>query len=338
MDNTTDSTAAGATPATGSARADRPTVSIVVPCFNEASNLPVLIEGIDRACSSAGIAWDAILVNDGSADDTWPTILRLAGARANVIGLDLSRNFGKEVAMMAGLDRARGEAVIFMDADLQHPPEAIPDLIAAWRKGAEVVDAVRDARTGQSAPGKWLARLFYRVFSFLAGFELPDDVGDFRLLDRRVADILRSMREQKRFTKGLMAWVGFHHTRVPYRQGPRAGAAHAGMALSSRLTLASHGITSFSSYPLRIWSIIGFFFSGIGFTYIAFRAIRALIHGIDVPGFESIIAIMLFFGGLQLITLGILGHYIGRIYDETKGRPLYIVREDTASGSRHQGD
>ena len=241
MNNTTDETAF----APGAAA--RPTISVVVPCHNEQSNLVLLIDRLAATCAAEGIAWEAILVNDGSADETWATIKLLAAARPNVIGVDLSRNFGKEVAMMAGLDRARGEAVVFMDGDLQHPPEAIPDLVAAWREGAEVVDGVRDERRGQSRAGRAMARAFYRVFGLLSGFDLPHNVGDFRLVDAKVADTLRSMREQQRFTKGLMVWIGYRRVQVPFRQALRGDDWRAQMSLMKRLRLAAQGITSFSS-------------------------------------------------------------------------------------------
>jgi glycosyltransferase involved in cell wall biosynthesis len=298
-----------------------------VPCLDEEATLPSLIERIAVACDLAGVDREVILVNDGSRDATWAVIQRLADRGPDVAGIDLSRNFGKEIAMMAGLDHARGDAVVFMDGDLQHPPESIPDLVTAWRGGAEIVDAVRDERVGQNAASRALARLFYRLFSLLSGMELPHDVGDFRLIDAKVAATMRAMRERQRFTKGLMVWVGYRRARVRYRQAPPADPRRTGMATWSRLRLAAVGITSFSGYPLRVWSLVGFVFAAIGFSYMVYRVIRAFTHGIDTPGFESIIAIMLFFGGLQLITLGILGDYIGRIYDETKRRPLYIVRE-----------
>ena len=304
-------------------------ISIVIPCYNEELTIIPLIERLRSTCREARIPWQAILVNDGSTDGTWRMIQQLSASEPAVIGLDLSRNFGKEIAMMAGLDLARGEAVVFMDGDLQHPPESIPDLVAAWRSGAEIVDAVRDERIGQKPAGRAMSRLFYRLFSFLSGLNLPHDVGDFRLIDGKVAETLRSMRERQRFTKGLVVWIGYHRARVSYKQALPADGAGARMGTWSRFRLAAVGITSFSGYPLRIWSVVGFVFAGIGFSYMAFRVVRAFVHGIDTPGFESIIAMMLFFGGLQLITLGILGDYIGRIYDETKGRPLYIVREYT---------
>jgi glycosyltransferase involved in cell wall biosynthesis len=289
------------------------------------------MERLEAACSGHNFAWEVVLVNDGSSDQSWEVIRGLSVAKPNIRGFDLSRNFGKEVALIAGLDHARGDAVVFMDADLQHPPECVPELVAVWRQGGEVVDAVRDARVGQGLTARASALLFYQVFRLLSGFDLPADVGDFRLIDGQVADTLRSMRERHRLTKGLVTWMGYRNARIPYRQEARSDRQR-GMSAWSRLSLAVQGLTSFSSYPLRIWSAVGFILSGIGLLYIIFRVIRTLIIGIDVPGFESIIAIMLFFGGLQLITLGILGEYIGRIYEETKGRPLYVVRERTANG------
>jgi glycosyltransferase involved in cell wall biosynthesis len=318
----------------GRASARQARISVVVPCYNEERTVAPLIERVAAACRVAGVDFEVILVNDGSVDATWDRIQELSARLPAIVGIDLSRNFGKEIALMAGLDQARGDAIIFMDGDLQHPPESIPALIAAWRGGAEIVDAVRDDRVGQRRTDRVMARLFYRLFGMLSGLDLPHDVGDFRLIDARVAGTLRAMRERQRFTKGLLVWVGYHRVRVRYKQAPPGDPRRAAMATWSRLRLAAVGITSFSGYPLRIWSLLGFVFAGGGFSYLAFRIIRAFFHGIDTPGFETIIAIMLFFGGLQLITLGILGDYIGRIYDEAKGRPLYIVRERTAAADR----
>ncbi len=301
-------------------------VSIVIPCFNEAVNIPPLLGRLLPVLDQLDGPAEILFVNDGSADQT-VEILRAAHQRDQRVKIvDLSRNFGKEPALSAGLALARGQCVIPMDADLQHPPEAIPNLIAHWRKGFEVVNAVRDRRIGQSLTGRVQARLFYWLFDRLSDTPLPREVGDFRLLDRKVVAVINRMPERTRFMKGIFAWVGFRQTNVPYAQEAR----HDGDRKSSTLrllALAVDGITAFSNAPLRIWGWVGASFALLSFFYIVVRIIRTLIIGIEVPGYESIIAIMLFLGGMQLLTLGVIGDYLGRVFTEVKGRPLFVIRE-----------
>jgi glycosyltransferase involved in cell wall biosynthesis len=303
-----------------------PLVSIVIPCFNESANIWPLFERLLPVLDGLDGGGEVICVNDGSSDDTLIRLLASNVRDARVKVVDLSRNFGKEPALSAGLALARGRAVIPMDADLQHPPEAIPSLIAKWREGFDVVNAVRDRRVGQNLASKTQARLFYWLFDRLSDTPLPREVGDFRLLDRRVVDVINRMPERTRFMKGIFAWVGFRQTQVPYAQEER----HDGERKSSTLrliALAFDGITAFSNAPLRIWGWVGAAFALLSFVYMLVRIIRTIIFGIEVPGYESIIAIMLFLGGMQLLTLGVIGDYLGRVFTEVKGRPLYVIRD-----------
>jgi glycosyltransferase involved in cell wall biosynthesis len=303
----------------------RPLLSIVVPFFNEGPNVETLFSRLAPFLDSLGMAWEVVCVNDGSRDDT---LARLLAAHENdnrIKVIDLSRNFGKELALSAGLAHARGDAVVPMDADLQHPPETVRLMLEKWREGFDVVYAIRHARVGQSLPSRLFAKGFYWVFEHLAEVPLPREAGDFRLMDRKVIDVINRMPERSRFMKGIFAWVGFRQTGIPYEQGERvAGGTKWGFL--KLLRFAFDGLTSFSNFPLRVWSYIGAAIASMAFFYIVIRLIRTLFHGVDIPGYESILIIMLFLGGMQLLTLGILGDYIGRVFNEVKGRPLYIVR------------
>jgi len=302
-----------------------PVLSVVIPCYNEGENVPLLFGRLMPALKGLGVTVEVICVNDGSSDDTLARLLAMQTGEPALRIVDLSRNFGKEKALSAGLAHSRGQAVVPMDADLQHPPEVIGDMLAKWREGWDVVFARRDARTGQSLKERTFARGFYWVFDHLSDVRLPREVGDFRLMDRRVVETINAMPERSRFMKGIFAWVGFNHTEILYHQGERA----AGLSKFSSLKLlrfAFDGLTSFSNFPLKVWGVIGAVISTLAFFYILFRIVRTLVWGIDVPGYESILVSVLFLGGMQLLTLGIIGDYLGRVFDEVKGRPLFIVR------------
>ena len=301
-------------------------ISIVVPLFNETLNIELFFERLVPVLTSLEFDWEIICIDDGSRDDTLARLIRQRDKQPRIKILALSRNFGKERALTAGLAYASGDAVIPMDADLQHPPEVIPLMLAKWREGFDVVLAVREQRTGQSWAEKLRARAFYWVFDKLSEVPLPREVGDFRLLDRKVVDVINSMPERTRFMKGIFAWVGFRQTSIPYVQEERQY-GDSRMGFFKLLSFAFDGLVAFSDYPLRVWALIGSVISGFAFFYIVVRLIRTLLYGIDVPGYESIIVTILFLGGVQLITLGILGHYVGRVFNEVKGRPLYIVRQ-----------
>ena len=300
-------------------------LSVVVPCFNEAQNLDLLFARLTLVLDGLGTSWEVICVNDGSRDDTINRLVEAHERDPRIKVVDLSRNFGKELALSAGLRYAVGDAVVPMDADLQHPPELLPQMLAKWREGYDVVVAVRHARVGQSIRHRLFARLFYWVFDNLSEVRLPREVGDFRLMDRKVVDVINRMPERTRFMKGIFAWVGFRQASVTYQQGERVG-GETKWGFTRLLRLSFDGLTAFSTFPLRVWSVVGMAISGFAFVYIVIRLLRTLFYGIDVPGYESLLMTTLFLGGIQLITLGIIGDYLGRVFNEVKGRPLFIVR------------
>jgi len=306
-------------------------LSIVVPVFNDGANMAALMARLAPVLEATGMAWEVVTVNDGSADDTLARLLALRAREPRLVVVDLSRNFGKERALSAGLAHAKGDAVVMIDADLQHPPETIPALLARWREGFEVVYAVREQRTDQSWFPRLLSRSFYAVFDRLSEVPVPRGAGDFRLLDRQVVDVINRMPERTRFMKGIYSWVGFRQTGVPYQEETR----HEGATkwpLLGLMRLAVDGLTAFSTFPLRVWTVVGAVISGLAFLYIVIRLLRVLVYGIAVPGYESIVVIVLFLGGIQLLTLGIIGDYVGRIFSEVKGRPLYVVRRTYGTG------
>ena len=303
-----------------------PLLSVVIPFYNEAGGVDRLFKRLTPCLDGLGVTWEVVCVNDGSRDCTLQELIMAARFDSRIKVVDLSRNFGKERALSAGLAHAAGQVVVPMDADLQHPPEAIAEMLVKWREGFEVVYAVRDQRKGQGWAEKLFARAFYWCFDNLSDVPLPREVGDFRLMDRKVVDAINGMPERSRFMKGIFAWVGFRQTGITYHQEERA----TGLSKFNFLHLlrfAFDGLTSFSNFPLRVWGLIGGSVSLLAFFYIVVRIIRTLIWGIDVPGYESTLVSVLFLGGVQLLSLGILGDYLGRVFDEVKGRPLYIVRE-----------
>ena len=300
-------------------------LTIVVPFFNEGANVQSFFARMVPALNGLGLTWDVVCVNDGSSDDTLDRLLAARARHPAIKVVDLSRNFGKERALSAGLSHATGDAVVIIDADLQHPPERIADMIEKWRGGYEVVYAVREERMDQGLMARVLRRIFYALFDRLSEVPVPHGTGDFRLLDRRVVAVINRMPERTRFMKGIYSWVGFRQGGISYREEERRE-GETKWGLGGLLRLGVDGLTAFSNFPLRVWTIVGATISGFAFLYIIFRLIRTALHGVDVPGYESIIMIVLFLGGIQLLTLGILGDYIGRIFSEVKGRPLFIVR------------
>ncbi len=306
-------------------------LSVVVPFFNEGPNVEALFARLVPVLDSFDVSWEIVCVNDGSRDDTVDRLVASHRADPRIKVLDLSRNFGKEAALSAGLAACGGRAVVPMDADLQHPPELIGDMLAKWREGYEVIYAVRQDRDDQTWSGRQFSRAFYWVFDHLSDIKLPHGAGDFRLLDRAVVDVINRMPERNRFMKGIFAWVGFRQIGIPCKFPPRElGTTKWGMIKLLRFALA--GLTAFSNFPLRIWGGIGAIISVLAFCYIVIRLLRTLIYGVDVPGYESILVAVLFLGGMQLLTLGILGDYLGRVFDEAKGRPLYVVRRSFGVG------
>ena len=320
-----------------------PVISIVVPMRNEARNVGALMQRLRSTLDQLRVRAEVICIDDGSLDDTL-VALKLARATDRRIKIvSLSRNFGKETALAAGLRYARGQAAILMDADLQHPPELVAELVAKWREGYEMVYAQRRDRASETVGRRWLARAFYRVFGIISRTALPHGAGDFRLLDRKVINALNQFDERTRFTKGLYSWVGFRQIGVPYHVVTREGDGSR-WSLLSLWRFAVDGITSFSTLPLRVWSYLGILVSFGAAALGSYILLETLIYGSDVPGYASLIVTILFLSGVQLVGLGVMGEYIGRIFDEVKRRPLYLVREelgfqpgDQTSGPGPQG-
>ncbi len=312
-------------PRLSAASAEPPFVSVVVPCHNEEANIRPLHARLRAVLDAAGLSWELVCVNDGSADGTLPALLRLQAEDRRVRVHDLSRNFGKEAALTAGLDRARGTVMIPLDADLQDPPELIPALIDKWREGFDVVNAVREAREGEGWLKRGSAHLFYRVINRLSAIDIPRDTGDFRLLSRAAVEALRQMPERRRFLKGMFVWVGFPTASLPYRRAGRH-AGHSSWTYWRLWNFALEGITSFSQAPLRIASYLGLCVALLSMLYALFLVARTITFGNPVSGYPSLMVAILFLGGVQLVALGVIGEYIGRIYEETKQRPVYIIR------------
>ncbi len=302
-------------------------ISVVVPVLNEERSVEALAFQLTRILEALGNPFEVIVVDDGSTDGTLEAVRRLNARDSRFRAVSLSRNFGKEIAVAAGLEHATGAGVVIMDGDLQHPPETIARFIELWDQGYDVVYAQRTDRSNNTPLEKWSAQAFYRLFRFLSGTELPDGAGDFRLLDRRVVNVFNGLGERARFNKGLFAWVGFRSVGIPYEVAART---HGGSRWHFRrlLKFAIDGIASFTTVPLKVWSYIGVLVSLVALLYAAFFLLKTLIWGVDVPGFPSLLISVLLLGGIQLISLGVIGEYLGRVYEEVKGRPLYIVAEE----------
>lgn len=322
----TEPAAAGSAALGGEADASPVTYTVIAPVWNEAETLPLFFERVSAVMDALGEPWELILVDDGSADGSREIMRRLHQQDPRVKAVLFSRNFGAQVAITAGLDHARGAAIIFIDADLQDPPEVIPRLIERWREGYQVVYATRETREGETWFKKFTASLFYRMIRRISNVDIPVDTGEFRLLDRRAADALRSIREQHRYVRGLAAWIGFRATGVPYQRAAR----HAGATkypFKRMLRLAIDGITNFSYLPLQLATYAGFVVAGISLLSILATVALRLFWGHALTGQATTLVSVLFLGGIQLICLGVMGEYLGRIYDEVKRRPLYIVEE-----------
>jgi dolichol-phosphate mannosyltransferase len=302
------------------------TYSIVAPIFNEIGNLLELYRRVKEVMESSGETWELLLVDDGSTDGSTDKIRELAEADERVRPVIFARNFGHQIAITAGWDYACGKAVITIDSDLQDPPEVILDLIEKWKEGYEVVYAVRTEREGESWFKLWTASLFYRIIYRITDVKIPLDTGDFRLMDRKVVNVIKTMRERHRFPRGMSAWVGFKQIGVEYKRAARlAGATK--YPFRKMLRLALNAVTSFSYFPLQVATYIGFFAAGIAILAIPVVIYMRITGSQAFFGQATTLISVLFLGGVQLISLGILGEYIGRLYDEAKGRPLYIVRE-----------
>ena len=303
----------------------RPVYSIVAPVFNEEETLPHFYQRVVETMEQMDESFELLLINDGSRDRSYRIMQELHERDPRVHAIDFSRNFGHQIAISAGLDHARGQAVIIMDTDLQDPPEVIPKLAVRWKDGVEVVYAQRARRLGESPFKRITASAFYRLIGRITSVNIPRDTGDFRLLDRRVVDVLVKMREQHRFMRGLSAWVGFRQEAVLYERKERF-AGETKYPLSKMVRFSLDAITSFSHVPLELATSFGFFLAGLSLLGILIAVIGRLFFGV-ITGQASTLILVLFLGGVQLIFLGILGEYLGRIYDEVRARPLYIVRE-----------
>jgi glycosyltransferase involved in cell wall biosynthesis len=294
--------------------------------YNEAENVLVFYEQVSLVLNKLGFSWEIVCVNDGSKDDTLALLLSLNKQDPRVKVIDLTRNFGKELALSAAIDYASGDAIISIDGDLQHPPEAIIDLVDKWRKGAEIVFGVRRTREKESAVKRFSSKAFYSLLGKISEIPNHKGIGDFCLLDRRVVNILRKLPERNRFMKGLFSWVGFNQDFVVYDVKER-NAGETKWNYWRLWNFALDGITSFSTLPLRIWTYVGGVLASLSIAYATFIVLRTIILGIDVPGYASLIVAILFLGGVQLISLGVIGEYLGRVYSEVKERPLYITRK-----------
>ena len=304
-----------------------PTFSIIAPIYNEYDNLPELYRRIKEVMDSTGEPWEMVLVDDGSRDNSTERILELARQDDRIRPVIFARNFGHQIAVTAGLDYSRGQAVTIIDADLQDPPEVILDLIARWREGYEVVYATRSEREGETWFKLMTAKLFYKLIYRITDVKIPEDTGDFRLIDRKVVDVLNSMHERHRFLRGMSVWVGFRQIGVEYKRAARF-AGETKYPLKKMLRFAGDAITGFSYFPLQLATYLGFLAAGLSIIAIPLVVFLRLINTLHaLSGQATTLIAVLFLGGVQLISLGILGEYIGRIYDEVKGRPLYIVRQ-----------
>lgn len=303
-------------------------ISLVIPCYNEEEVLETLIKRIDEVMTSVGVKFELILVDDGSRDRTWPMLSDYQNRYSWIKAIKLSRNYGHQLALTCGLDQARGEVIVIMDADLQDPPELLPKMIERWAEGYDVVYGKRTARHGESPLKRFFAFMFYRTISRIIKLNIPQDTGDFRLLDRKALQALQSLRERHRFIRGMVSWIGFKQTPIEYER-PARFAGVTKYPFKKSLVLAFDAITSFSYAPLRLASYLGIAVSAVAFLYILV-VIGLKLAGINFPGYTSLMASILLLGGMQLIVLGLIGEYVGRIFEQGQMRPLYFI--DTVLG------
>lgn len=304
-------------------------ITIMVPCYNEQESLPLFYEALGKIMQDERLSeyeWELLFINDGSKDNTLAILKALREKDERVSYIDLSRNFGKEKAMLSGFDYATGDCMIIMDADLQDPPGLIPEMISWWEQGYDDVYAKRKTRGEESYLRKSFSLLFYKILQKTTKIEVLQNVGDFRLLDRSCINALKNIRESERYTKGMFCWIGFKKKEILFDRGDRV-AGKSAWNFWSLFSLAIEGITSFTTSPLRISSIFGLIVSVVAFLYMMFILIKTLLYGDPVQGFPTIMTVVLFLGGVQLLSIGILGEYIARIFNESKNRPTYIVRE-----------
>ena len=314
-------------------------LSIVVPVLNEEASIHDFVTTVDRTLGASPemrdmVGLEYLFVNDGSTDGTEFVVRQLAKSDRRIRLINLSRNFGKEAALCAGLRYANGDAVIPMDVDMQDPPDLIPMMIASWRGGAKVVNAMRVDRTSDTRLKRWTSALFYKVINGLADYDVPSNVGDFRLLDRDAVAVLNELTEHSRFNKGLFSWIGFDVATVKYSRPARL-AGETKWRFGKLISLAIDGIVSSTTLPLRVWTGIGAAIASGAFAYALFLMIRTMIHGIDVPGYASLMVTILFLGGLNLVSLGLMGEYLGRVAVQVRGRPLYVIASTVGGEEAH---
>lgn len=309
----------------------RPRISCVIPAYNEALNLPLVLPEICKQLQVMTDRFEIIVINDGSRDNTAEVAIALAARCPEIVVLDLSRNFGKEAAMTAGLEAASGDVVALMDADGQHPVSLLPAMLAKWQEGLDIVYAIRRTRNDQSSLHAVLAGWFYRLVNWGSRVEIPPDAGDFRLMDKRVVDALKALPERNRFMKGLYAWVGFSSMALDYEPLPRQE-GKSSFGLRGAFNLALTGMLAFSTVPLRLLTVSGLFLALASMLYIGWVMLEYFYWGIKVPGYATLVVSIMFFSGIQLLALGIMSEYVGRIYDEVKRRPLYLLKQRTGLG------
>ena len=302
-------------------------LSVILPCYREATNLPAMLAALQKVLDKIPGEQEILAIDDGSPDNTYDVLCSLKPQYKNLHIIRFARNFGKEAALTCGLHRAKGDAVVMLDSDLQHPPEVILQMLEKWKQGDKVVYALRQNRDGDSWLRRIYTKIFYWVFRTITDLELPEGAGDFRLLDKKVVAAINLLPERTRFMKGLMTWVGFKSGFVYFDAAERAS-GESSWSFKNLFMLAVNGLTAFSNVPLRIWSLCGVLVSTIALIYLIYLVVRTWAFGIDVPGYASLMCGVLFMGGIQLISLGVIGEYIGRIFNEVKDRPIYIVADD----------
>lgn len=299
-------------------------LSIIIPIYNEEGNIPVLYNRLKSVADSIGVSYELIFINDGSKDASLPLIINLANQDSNVKYINFSRNFGHQIAVTAGIDHCSGNAIAIIDADLQDPPELIQDLYNKMKDGFQVVYARRNSRSGESFMKKFTAKMFYRILARITSIKIPVDTGDFRIMDRKIVDVLKQMPEQQKYLRGQIAWAGFNQTFIYYNREVRLK-GETGYTYRKMIRFALDGITGFSNLPLKIATLAGFFVSGITFIISLYALYSRFISKDYVPGWTSLILAVLFIGGVQLITIGLIGEYISRISDNVRSRPLYVL-------------
>lgn len=305
-------------------RKDNPRITLLVPVFNEEKAIDLFIETVGEKLGGQDFDYDYLFIDDGSSDATLETLTEWSKKNHRVGVIVLSRNFGKEAAMTAGIDRATGDALVPIDVDLQDPPELIIDFVKHWRAGYDVVYGKRTSRSAEGFVKRVSSQWFYKVFNFFSHTKIPEDVGDFRLIDRRVIEVIKQLPERNRFMKGLFAWAGFKSKAVEYVRPDRSAGATS-WNYWKLWNFAIDGVVGFSTSPLRVWSYFGFLISILAFAYGSFIIYNAIFTGVDTPGYASTMTVILFLGGIQLVSIGILGEYLGRLFTEVKGRPVYII-------------